>query len=134
MRLRLRLLVALVLPLLVAGCSDLFSPEDCTTDIRHAIEVEVRSATTGAWLANEATGVVIDGAYRDSLRHSRGSMVDGAMVWEALSAAEERPGTYRVEVSAPGHVPWVRENVRVRDGACHVNTVVLDARLQPVQR
>jgi hypothetical protein len=125
-----RALLALgVLPL-AAGCN-LFGPRDCTMDMHPAIEVEVRSAEAGAWLANDATGVVTEGAYSDSLRPSRGTSVNGGMLWMALRGADERPGTYRVEVSVPGYVPWVRENVRVRDGECHVGSVGLEARLQP---
>jgi hypothetical protein len=132
MRHRPRALLALGLPLLAVGCSDWFGPKMCTMDIHPAIEVTVRDAASGAWIAGQATGWAIDGSYRDSLRFGRGFSENGAMVWTALRGADERPGTYRVEITAPGYAPWLRDDVRVRDGECHVSSVGLDARLQPL--
>ncbi len=44
----------------------------------------------------------------------------------------ERPGTYRIEVTAAGHAPWTVSNVRVEQDDCHVTTVSLTAELVPV--
>lgn len=125
-----RSLATVPIVLTLAGC-DRFGPVACTADLRPGIEVEIRSAVTGSFLAQEASASATDGAYRDSLRLSRGELVSGQMLWIARSGAFERAGTYRIEVSAPGHVTWVREGVRVREDECHVLTVKLVARLQP---
>lgn len=129
-------LLLLVPALALAGC-DAFGPRECTLDVRPAIEVSIRDAATDEYLAGSASGAVTDGAFRDTLRFSRGHSLpgsDGRTVWTALRAADERPGTYRVEVVVPGYDMWVREGVRVRDGDCHVRTVTLDARLQRAAR
>jgi len=44
--------------------------------------------------------------------------------------AVERPGTYRIEVQAPGYVTWVMTSVRVTKDDCHVGTVELTAQLE----
>jgi hypothetical protein len=134
MRLPARSRLVLAVAPLLAGCN--LSPTEtaCTADIRPAIEVTIRDAGSGEYLAAQATGAVTDGAFRDTLRLSSGRRVDGVMIWQTRSGAAERPGTYRVEVTAPGYAPWVREGVRARDGECHVGTVGLDARLQAVAR
>lgn len=134
MRFLRRLFPVLAVAPLVGGCN--LSPTEtaCTADIRPAVEVTIRDAATGEYIAAQAAVSATDGAFRDTLRLSSGRRVEGVMVWQARAGAHERPGTYRVEVTAPGYAPWVRENVRARDGECHVGTVRLDARLQAVSR
>ena len=110
-----------------AGCGAL-GPHACDTGIRPAVEVVVTDAVTGQPAAGGAAGVVRDGAYVDSLRFARGSG-DGTVL--SLRAADERPGTYAVEVRKPGYLPWTAAGVRVGRGDCHVRTVTVHAALQP---
>ena len=49
----------------------------------------------------------------------------------AISAVRERPGTYSVVVSEAGYQDLRFDNVVVTSGICHVNTVVINARLSP---
>ena len=41
------------------------------------------------------------------------------------------PGMYLVTVRRPGYADWVKASVVVRSGPCHVEGVVLTARLVP---
>ena len=121
-----RCLAVVVTGSLLAGC-EYMGP--CTTSIEPAIEVTIRHAQTGVPLADSATGVVLDGAYSDSLRRSGG---DGQGRWVSRRAADERPGVYAVFVSRPGFQNWSTSGVRARRGDCHVRTVTLEAALVPL--
>ena len=46
-----------------------------------------------------------------------------------LTGGTERPGTYDVEVRAPGYIPWLMKGVKVEYDGCHVMTAELDARM-----
>ena len=50
----------------------------------------------------------------------------------AVLLVYERPGTYRIEVNAPGYASWTMSTVRVEADDCHVRTVELTAELVPV--
>ena len=114
----------------VPACTSLFGYDGpCTLSIEPAIEVSIRHAQTGLPLADSATGVVIDGAYSDSLRRSGG---DGQGRWVSLRAADERVGVYAVFVSRPGFRNWSASGARARQGDCHVRTVMLEAALVPL--
>ena len=108
---------------IIAGCNPFSGP--CTTDIRWGIVVEVRNAVTGESLADGARLIVRDGDYVET--------VDGPPVpgFPELRAAGERAGTYDVTIQKAGYQDWTRTGIRVRDQGCHVETVRLDARLQP---
>lgn len=109
--------------LALAGCGNLPIGTDCTTDVRPALSVQLRDARTGAALGAPATAVARDGTFADS-----------AEVWAGESSArlaQERPGVYDVTVRKAGYREWARAGVRVRDGECHVRTVVLVAELEP---
>jgi hypothetical protein len=43
----------------------------------------------------------------------------------------ERAGVYDIEVSAPGYVTWTRQDITVFDDRCHVDTVEIEALLEP---
>lgn len=91
------------------------------------VQVEVRSATTGAALALGSTGVVQDGAYTDSLRAF--ALHGDTLV--SLGAAPNRPGTYDVTIEHPGYVAWQEAAVQVAANACGVGQPVhLVARLE----
>jgi hypothetical protein len=99
---------------------------DCTAILLPGIRVTIVDGTTGNPFAGDVTVTVIDGSYTET--DSPPPLPAGPRV---SSLAGERPGTYRVEVRAPGYVTWVRTNVRVRSGYCHVATVNLTAELEP---
>jgi hypothetical protein len=111
-----------LLPATLAGC-DVLDPGICTTDVRPAIVVQVRDAATQAPAASGATGTLRDGSFGTVIRPDPGENALG------MRGAEERPGTYAVTVDKPGYQQWKQENVRVRDGSCHVRTVTLQASL-----
>ena len=106
---------------LCTACSD----QDlviCTLNFEPAVVVEIHDSITGTPLAQEARGAVREGTFIDSLRPRTSS---------SLQAAGERPGTYVVTVVHSGYADWLRTGVQVQDGVCHVQTVTLQALLQP---
>lgn len=114
--------------LLAVGC---FEPTLCTTSVEPAVTVVVTDSITGGPAADGAAGAISEAGYVDSLRPS---VWDGSGRLTALQAGLERPGTYRVELMAPGYAAWVRQGVVARSGECHVETVSLEARLQATIR
>ena len=129
----LRPLIAIGLALAPAAC-DLFAPRECTMDARAGIVVEIRDAMTDAYIADQATAMVAEGSFRDSLRLVDRVRVGDDFVGTAKGGIHERAGNYVVEVTAPGYSPWVRAGVRVQRDDCHVRTVSLVARLQRTAR
>jgi hypothetical protein len=101
--------------------------------VEPAIVVEVRHAGNRAPAAAGVTGAVQDGSYVDSLRISgwEGPNVGPESAVE-MSAAPERRGRYAVRLVKQGFMEWSVEDVPVEDGICHVQTVKLEAFLQPI--
>lgn len=87
----------------------------CTLIAKHSVIVDVWDERTGAAIAN-ATGTMTEGSFREEM--SGGHTLYGGL---------ERPGTYDVEVRAPGYIPWLKKGVKVEDDGCHVVTAELDA-------
>lgn len=101
----------------LAGCD--LTEAVCTTEARPAIQVEVLDSVAGTRL-DAPLAWVQDRAYRDTL-----------MVFQGVAfGASERAGTCDVHVEHSGYAPWVLTGVRVTEGAWHVNTRELTARLQ----
>jgi hypothetical protein len=113
-----------LLLLLASGCERLLPP-DCATEARPALSVAVRSATTGEAMAERAVVRVRDGTYEDTLPLC-GRDADGR--WLTRCGAAERVGTYRIDVTSAGYVPWQTGVLVQRDG-CHVATVEVEAGL-----
>jgi hypothetical protein len=113
----------------LAACSDFSGTGGCPpVALVPAVQVEVRSATSGAALASGSTGVVRDGVYADSLRPS--AWHGDTLV--SLGAAPNRPGTYDVTVEHPGYSSWHESAVEVVANACGIGRPVhLEARLEP---
>jgi hypothetical protein len=109
----------LVLSTVFAGCSEWGG---CTLSIEPGVVVEIRDVADGTPIAAAASGSVSDGSFQDSLR-----LVDGSLT---RAGADERAGTYRVQVVHAGYIPWEQAGVRVRNTGCHVDTVTLRADLQ----
>lgn len=105
--------------LLLAGCR--YPGEPICTDVAiPGIIVDVVSATSENALTG-ASGVIREGDYVEPL-DTFGSQLYGAY---------ERTGTYDLEVTAEGYVPWQRQGIRVTADRCHVRTNRIEARLQP---
>jgi hypothetical protein len=118
------------LPVLVAAALAAGACTDdlvCTTSIEPGVVVEIRDAVDANPLADHATGTVRDGTYTDALR-PYASTGEGVLLSRA--AADERAGTYVVEVSHPGYITWEQSGVQVTENACHVDTVHLVAELE----
>ncbi len=99
----------------------------CTAEFRFGIVVRVVDSVSSADAAAGATVVIRDGAYVDSLPAPPDQSFPGA----SFAGAGERAGTYTVTVTKAGYRPWARNGVVVTRNECHVNTVQLEARLQP---
>lgn len=90
----------------------------CTADYRPGLRISAVDARTGEPV-DRFSGYVRDGAHVDSLRGPGG-------------AAGERPGTYSVEVRAPGYAPWDTAGVVVTSDECHVIGKSVRAELVPL--
>ena len=117
----------LALPLVLGAC-DIFDSQLCTAHIAPGITVTIVDSVSGDPRAAEAVAVAREGTFVDTLRP--GGHQGGVLI--SLQGADERPGTYEVVVRAPGYADWVRRNVFVRPGECHVKLVQLEARLQAI--
>jgi hypothetical protein len=117
-----------LLPLLVlvAGC-DSDDSIICTTEARFGVNLSVKDAVTGQLIPAGVRGSLKDGSYLDSLQVF--TDIEGRIF--SLAGAVERPGTYRVDLVAPGYQPWTRSDVRVEEGRCHVTPVTLVAEMAP---
>lgn len=86
----------------------------------YGISATVTDATTGANITAGSHLVAREGKYVDSVSAGPGSF---------LAAAGERAGTYDVRIGRPGHSSFSRTGVVVTRNECHVNPVLLEARL-----
>jgi hypothetical protein len=84
-----------------AACNLVSEPYACTASVEPAVIVEIRDARSGAPLAADARGVVRDGSFVDSLRPSEFARAEAATLY-SRRAADERAGTYAVEVQRAG--------------------------------
>jgi len=124
-------------PMLAAGllASTLTACQDpgvvCTADIRPAVEVEVRDAVSGEHLSVTPRGVARDGAFEDSLRVGSTTLSIPPLI-VTMVGADERAGTYLVQLEAEGYQPWDTSGVVVTGDECHVRTATFTAALDPV--
>lgn len=95
----------------------------CDAILKAGIVLTIVDGATGDPIV-EATVIATEGSYSETVNLPSNPPAPGHAV-----LAFERPGTYRVEVQAPGYLPWVMQGVRVSRDACHVETVALTARL-----
>lgn len=115
----LRILAALATVLTLTAC-DIVGVA-CTTEAVYGVSIRVHDAVSGVRVSEGLTGHLLQGDYTERME-----------VWEnqALGAVE-RPGTYAVVLTAPGYRDWVRADVTVEDGGCHVVPVELRADMEP---
>jgi len=100
----------------------------CTASLEPAIRIEVRDANTTDPISCGAQAVIEQGTFQETVENPSGpGCFDGVM----LVGAYERSGVYKVTVTKPGYNPWSVENITVTSNICHVNTVTLQATLQP---
>lgn len=113
------------------GCDTLDHPvpRDCPAVAEPAVVVEVENADTGMPEAEDAVGILEEGAFRDTMevadRDSEGTPL-------ALAGAYERVGTYRIQIEKSGFEDWTRSGVEVEAGECGPRTERLTAALEPV--
>ncbi|MEO7042627.1 MAG: hypothetical protein ABI035_10240 [Gemmatimonadaceae bacterium] len=97
----------------------------CTTNIVPGLSITVANASTGAQIIDSAAVSITDGGYTES--YTLGGQPGGV-----ISAANERPGTYNISVRKPQFAPYDTAGVTVTKDACHVQTVQVVAKLQPL--
>lgn len=110
----LRSLTFLPLMFVFSACS-MFTARDCVDIGAYAIEVDVRDSA-GAPLSQGVYVVITDGPYSDSTAAPLPTS-DGRARYRL---GFERPGSYRVRVSAAGYATWERTGVTAsRGGRCN---------------
>ena len=111
--------------LLVQGC-ELLRPTVCPDAENYAITVSVLDSSTGQAPGVAPVGVLTDGAYVEIMVTSPG-------YYGHLSGGAGRPGTYDVEVIAPGYTPWRADGIVAKPEKClKVDGIELTAHLVPV--
>lgn len=100
----------------------------CPDEVYPGIVVSVIDSVTGEPAAAGATGMVVDGSYSELMSAHR---IDGNGKILSLAAATGREGTYSVTIEKPGYETWFLDGIQVSEGLCSVETVELNARLQP---
>lgn len=108
-----------------SGCTDVFGL-GCKTDLRFGVRVRVLEAASGQPIAANATIVVVDGQYRDSITVA----ADTAKNSLAIPLAENRPGDYTVRVTKPGYRTWMQSRVRAESDRCGVKTAEVTASIE----
>lgn len=101
----------------------------CTDEARFSIALVIVDSMSGEGRAAGSTVVLQDGAYQDSTSRPPAAPVPSDSIYFATNTVE-RAGTYTVRVRRPGYALWEQQNVQVLQGACHVETIRVRARLQ----
>lgn len=116
---------------MLLGCSAFTDPIVCTLEARPSVSVYVRDSISNQPIASGATLILTDGSFVDST-----TVPAGDPAWDPYPVTTqrtyERPGRYVVTVRRAGYSNWTRADVVVQRDECHVRTVTLTARLQPV--
>lgn len=107
---------------LVAGCSDMLSPEICTMEARAGITVLVLDSATNTPVGEGASIIATDGAFADTV-------ITVADYEGPYGFVHERAGSYTVVVEKDGFQHWSTSDVRVTRDDCHVHTTSITARL-----
>jgi len=116
-----RIFLLLLPALLLAGCD---AVGGCTDEAIFGLRIEARAADGATLDADGVLGLARDESFVDTLEVFA---FDGTL---DLYGAGERAGRYDITISKPGYQTWRRENVRVTENECHVNTVRLEAFLE----
>lgn len=108
------------------SCSDILG--GCETYTSPAIFALPLDSVSGAAIFTPiVTGIATEGTYADTTK------TGDETAPPELAFAWDRPGTYRLQVTAPGYAPWVLDSIVVpRQGSCNVlQTFLVNVRLQP---
>lgn len=125
---RLHLLLASTLALQL-GCRDVESPGAVCLDYAAAgINVRVRDSVSGAWAASGAQLSISMLGYSDSASFPANRPDLDSL---SLAGAYERAGVFQLRVRKAGYSDWVKANVQVASGECHVIPALLTARIVP---
>ena len=100
---------------------------ECTTEARFGMRAFLRDSVTGVAYAESAVVIAREGAFADTLRNY--GLTPNDSVWLGLA---ERPGTFRLDVTAQGYRPWSRNGLVVEDEGCHVRGIDVIVRLAPL--
>jgi hypothetical protein len=127
-----RILFGLLLPLL-GGCAG-------ETLTAYGLNVEIRDARTGASAAYDATMIVRDGSYADTVRGREMIPPEYEGETAVLAAASGRLGVYEITITHPEYQTWRVEDIRVTrsnsaspfDNSPVPKTVHVVADLQPL--
>lgn len=117
-----RVAASALVSLALSGCDLL--PTSCTLEFRYGLVVVVRDSATSEPAGDGATVTAQDGTYMETLK---AFVLDSAR----FLGAGERGGVYTIRVTRPGNATWSRTGVRVEEDRCHVESVEVEARLQP---
>ena len=99
----------------------------CTAQFVYGLAITVQNAATGAQITDSASVVVTDGSYKESYTLGATGQPGGV-----ISAAGERAGTYSISIRKAQFAPYDTAGVTVTKDACHVQTVQVVAKLQPL--
>lgn len=124
-------LVAAVACVTLAGCRENTGLIVCQLYASPSIVVHVRDSVTGGYIASGATLVLRDGTFVDSVSIPADEPTYNEIGLSTVNS-EERAGVYSVTIRRAGYAEWVREGVEVTRDECHVRTVRLTARLDPL--
>jgi len=123
--------VAVMLVLVAFGalgaCSD--NPGFCTAVEIPGVRLKVTDSSTGVALACSANAWLIEGEFMERLEPTGNCSAPDSLASPWMEGAYERPGVYTILVMANGYLPWVKSNVEVKLGPCHVVGVVFDVDL-----
>jgi hypothetical protein len=111
--------------LLIAFSVALSACTPCDLVLKYGIGVTIVDDATGTPFEGGVTVVATEGSYIETVTPP---VFAGEPRTAAL--APERPGTYRVEVQAPGYVTTIVPSVRVTKDDCHVRPVQVTVRLE----
>ena len=109
--------------LVLAACGDPFiGGVDCPAIVPASVRVTVQDSVTGANVTPGATVVLHNGAVVESVVGPPGA--------GEVAVGGNRTGTFTVTVGQTGYQTWTK-GVKVEEGSCGAQTVLLTARLKP---
>lgn len=112
-----RVFLIAALALLSWGCDEgSLGPVACTAEYVSGLVLEVRERGGGGPAAQGAVATVTDGEYVEVAAGPVSGHPDAVFI----GAAGERPGTYAIQVTREGFVPWDTTGVVVEADICHV--------------
>ena len=110
----------------ISAC-DLIGVESCDDETVPGINVVALDSITGDTLRGvKITVTAREGSYVETVETTPAAT---EYVFP-VALARERPGTYTLQVTAPGNLEWTQVDLRVDSEGCHARTVVVGPRLR----